>query len=94
VVDRHRLSAVTPREGLITLGSRSEEPITEDVRAPGRAALVTCFDTLSSHDVHKLSQAQQGTSWHCATHTLPHSPSSPAPSHHPSLPYHVCLHRQ
>jgi hypothetical protein len=38
VVDRHRLSAVTPREGLITLGSRSEEPITEIVRGPRQAA--------------------------------------------------------
>jgi hypothetical protein len=95
VVDRHRLSAVTPREGLITLGSVSEEPITDNVRAPGKAALVTRFDTLSSHGVHKLCQAQQqGTSWHCATHTLCHSPSLPAPSHYPSLPCHMCLHKR
>jgi hypothetical protein len=38
VVDRHRLSAVTPREGLITLGSRSEDPITEPSGIQGMAA--------------------------------------------------------
>jgi hypothetical protein len=38
VVDRHRLSAVTPREGLINVGSRSEDPITESSGIQGMAA--------------------------------------------------------